>query len=84
MNQIELLTTEHAGGKTLPKRLLDMIAYYGAGPDGATCGQCAMLMLVGGVAHRYFKCNLSRKSHSAATDWRKSWPACGQFLDTGL
>lgn len=55
-----------------------MHAAYGHGEPGATCGACAHLV-VKQFAGRYFKCALYGNTASAASDWRKSWPACGRF-----
>ncbi|MBU0493895.1 MAG: hypothetical protein KKA73_00690 [Chloroflexi bacterium] len=60
-----------------PRRLTDMHAVYGRTP-GHTCGQCTHL--VGRRYSRvYYKCAYGPQSASPATDWRKSWPACGRF-----
>ena len=49
-----------------------------------TCGvlQCRdCCHLIGGRYHdrRYYKCELYGMSHSEATDWRLSYPACGMY-----
>lgn len=61
-----------------PARLRQMYAERGSGPAGAMCGGCAHLVTVraGGT---WFKCDLSRVTGGAGSDWRKSWPACGAF-----
>jgi hypothetical protein len=60
-----------------PPRLAMMHRRHGAKP-GHTCGNCYHLQ-----EHRYgrviYKCGLSRSSMSAATDWRRKWPACGKW-----
>ncbi len=57
---------------------MTMIRFYGHGPDGAKCGQCAHL-IVKEMGGRYFKCDLTQITAGPATDWRKKWPACGAF-----
>lgn len=62
-----------------PARLLDMHQVYGHS-SGNRCGKC-------GHFERYrqggnwAKCGKSKKTASSATDWRGSWPACGQFVE---
>ncbi len=65
-----------------PARHQTMIAYYGPGPAGATCGSCAKLIAVK-YSRVFFKCAGSRVSASTATDWRRKWPACGQYAQAG-
>lgn len=43
--------------------------------NGETCGSCRHLFRRA-YAGTYFKCELASTSSSAATDARKSWPAC--------
>jgi hypothetical protein len=62
----------------LPGQIQGMHLRYGAA-DGRRCGECAHLVTLGGMASVVFKCDLSRLSHSTATDWRRKWPACGRF-----
>lgn len=61
----------------------------------ARFGTCGVLRckgcnhLIGGKYHgrRYYKCELYGLSHSYATDWRLSYPACGMYnmeVDTDL
>ena len=61
----------------LPKRIRAMHGMYGATP-GQICKTCVHLDRYRGGT-RFMKCNLSRVSHSTATDWRANWPACGKF-----
>lgn len=70
------LKPEHA---ELPRRIRDVLRVYGYGPDRATCGQCARILVVRG-SKKYYKCPLVPVTHGAATDWRLSWPACGKFV----
>jgi hypothetical protein len=56
-----------------------MLAVVGPGPDGAICRDCIHLFRVGGVAGRYYKCDLRRVSSGPATDHRVRWPACAKF-----
>lgn len=52
---------------------------FGPGPDGTVCGDCTHLYLVGGVAGRYYKCDLRRNTGGPATDHRVGWPSCARF-----
>lgn len=65
------------------KRGLDphqqMLTLYGQ-RRGFTCGKCKHL-LSSGKNEPYFKCSRFGITASAATDWRKKWPACGLFED---
>lgn len=72
---------EHPGVKAQKRsRAWDhnrMVDFYGAGPDGAQCGSCVHLYLVGGTSGRYYKCD--QRPHNTAsvtTDHRVRWPAC--------
>lgn len=47
---------------------------------GRTCGQCKHLIREECCENRYFyKCKLYALTSSTATDFRKSFPACGKF-----
>lgn len=52
---------------------------FGVGPKGKTCRTCAHLL--SGKYHNrtYHKCLIWVVSHSAATDIRLKWPACGRW-----
>ena len=63
----------------LPKRIRDMHALYGR-IDGRTCRRCAHLLRFR-RNNTYLKCELNRITHGPATDWRASWPACGQHTE---
>ena len=56
-----------------------MPSVYGYGPTDKVCGDCVHFYRVGGVAGRYFKCELRHVSSSAVTDHRVNWPTCGKF-----
>ena len=47
--------------------------------NGMTCGDCWFAVTENGGRKAYWKCELSRKSHSATTDLRLRWPACVAF-----
>lgn len=47
--------------------------------NGQTCGDCWFAVAENGGRKAYWKCELSRKSHSAVTDLRLRWPACVAF-----
>ena len=61
----------------LPERMRIMHLRFGR-CEGHKCGECRYLeeYCMGGD---WFKCALTVQTNSAATDWRKGWPACGQF-----
>lgn len=60
-------------------RVNPLLRVYGPGPEGARCGSCVHLFRVGGVAGRYYKCDLRRNSAGPASDHRVRWPACARF-----
>ncbi len=60
-----------------PWRLRTMHESYGRDP-GHTCGQCRHLV-ARRFAKTYYKCELTRQTVAAATDWRTGWEACGRF-----
>lgn len=45
------------------------------------CKNCSHFVIWSGYAKNYFKCEVYGTSNSTATDWRKSYPACGMFND---
>lgn len=56
-----------------------MIALYGK-IDSFTCKSCQHLKR-SGKNRPYFKCSKFGITHSAATDWRAKWTACGLFKE---
>jgi len=42
------------------------------------CGDCVHLITLE-YSHKYYKCEESRCTHGPATDWRRSWIACGRW-----
>jgi len=56
-----------------------LIAQFGPGPDGATCGGCTHLMRKEYHTQEYFKCAMRGVSHGSATDYRLKWAACRLF-----
>jgi hypothetical protein len=79
MSEPTFFTLQTQDGKPLPRRIRDMHAVYGV-TQGRTCGHCVHLERYS-QGTKWFKCGLSRKSSSVATDWRAGWPACGLFLE---
>lgn len=46
---------------------------------GLCCKECSHL--ISGMWHdrNYYKCEIYGMSHSEASDWRRSWMACGMY-----
>lgn len=60
-----------------------MVKAHGPGPEGARCGSCAHLRGLR-YSRTYWKCELRGDlTHGPATDQRKRWPACGQYVERG-
>ena len=59
------------------RKIEAMYLYYGQDPQHSKCSECEHL--ISGTYHdkHYYKCTVYGCSHSAATDWRKSYSACG-------
>lgn len=55
------------------------VVAFGPGPAGASCRSCVHLFAQGGVAGRYYKCELRRVTGGPGTDHRVGWPACARF-----
>lgn len=56
-----------------------LVLLYGAGPEDRQCRDCAHLAGIA-YAHTVFKCRLrANLTHGAATDQKKTWPACAKF-----
>lgn len=77
------LSAELAAAKVraagLPRPLGKMHAAHGRS-EGHRCGDCMQFVRVhGDHAVKPFKCVLYGITNSAASDWRKKWPACGKF-----
>lgn len=49
---------------------------YGLGPEGKKCKTCSHLFRSWVT---WFKCDLRRRMHGAATDHRANWRACGKY-----
>jgi hypothetical protein len=62
------------------RRQAEMVRRHGSGSDGATCGECASLIRVGGNTRNYRKCRRYGMSCAESTDWRAKWAACGVFV----
>lgn len=62
----------------LERRIIAMHKRFGI-KDALYCKDCSHLIC--GVYHdkRYYKCELYGLSHSEASDWRRSWIACGMY-----
>lgn len=57
------------------KKITLMHEIFGKG--AGVCGECNNLEECYGHQKKYFKCRIYGDSNSAATDWSKSWNACG-------
>ena len=64
-------------GLSLPERIVTMHRMYGVA-EGLKCATCAHLYEKR-WDKSYYKCGLNRDSNGPATDWRKTWPACGKW-----
>lgn len=58
------------------RKIAAMHKVFGKSP-GRICDGCPALLCKHGHGRRYYKCYCYGDSASAATDWAKSWPACG-------
>lgn len=59
------------------RKIAIMHRVYGRAP-GHTCEDCpALACYMSQSGRRYWKCLAYGNSPSAASDWTKSWPACG-------
>ncbi|HLY32485.1 MAG TPA: ATP-dependent helicase [Ktedonobacterales bacterium] len=56
-----------------------MIAAFGAGPDGATCGKCVHCASLDFASGRIHKCDVAANATDVKTDWHVRWPACGIY-----
>lgn len=56
------------------------VAAYGPDPEGRQCKDCKHLFMQGGVAGRYYKCDLRVITGGPASDHRYRWPACARFV----
>lgn len=63
--------------KKAQKRINPCLAVYGTMP-GKKCKDCNRLVKVS-MSRTYYKCEMRRMSHSAASDHRVNWNACGKF-----
>lgn len=59
-----------------PRRILDMWRLYGKNPN-VHCKTCQHFLRILYHNRTYFKCEKSKLSHGAGTDWRAGWAACG-------
>lgn len=58
------------------RKLAAMHKEYGRA-YGLRCDGCPSLVLNRGHTRNYYKCKAYGDSASEATDWARSWPACG-------
>lgn len=70
---------DEAARKREAKSLEKMHLTHGKS-EGNLCGDCQFFVrLIADMQMRPFKCQKYRVSHSASSDWRKKWTACGLF-----
>jgi hypothetical protein len=79
MTQMLLGAELDPGDPGLPPTLAQMHREHGVAP-GKICGDCAHCYRKQ-LAHSYLKCGRSLITSGPGTDWRKSWPACGLFVE---
>lgn len=60
------------------RKIAAMHKEYGKA-HGYKCEGCPSLVCHQGHTRNYYKCKAYGDSASDATDWAKSWPACGLF-----
>jgi len=58
-----------------------LIQLHGA-KGGKKCKECKFFMRHRYHGSIYFKCDKAKQSHSASTDWRANWQACGAFKNS--
>lgn len=75
----EVVTKGGARSKSGTLKSNPLVPVFGPGPEGATCKTCVHLYRQHGGARYFLKCELRRVSHSAATDHRSGWQACGRY-----
>lgn len=59
--------------------IAEMHKIHGQMP-GKTCGKCRFFLRFR-MGSTFFKCQKSRITGGAATDWRARWTACGLFQE---
>lgn len=65
---------------TRPPDYNPCVAFYGAGPAGKRCKECAhLVMWLDHGNGRIYKCDLRKNTSGAATDHRVNWPACARW-----
>lgn len=68
------------------KNIDRMRHFYGPGLEGQTCGGCEHLNRhMFACGRKTYKCRVwlraTQAKISAASDWRKKWPACARFVE---
>ena len=61
----------------LPARIRAMHNIHGK-VEGQTCKKCTHLVRFRAGSY-WFKCELTKQTHGASTDWRAGWQACGKY-----
>ena len=60
-----------------PRKIAMMHKLYGYNAE--SCGDCGNFISVTPTSRTVFKCLRYGNTASEASDWRKSWTACGMF-----
>lgn len=55
------------------------VLLYGSGPEDKKCGDCTHFHRLYYHNQTYFKCDLRKITHGAASDHRLRWPTCSKF-----
>lgn len=61
----------------LIRKIKAMYRFYGMDPNKRVCIECDHIVCGEYHGKRYYKCKVYGCSHSEATDWKKSYTACG-------
>ena len=76
----ELLLFELPVKKKAPQRN-PLVQLHGLDPEGRTCQSCRWLDRRGYEGRYWYKCLERPDDGTKATDHKRRWPACTQFLE---
>lgn len=77
--EVAVERTRNGKGRLGAPKSNPCIPAFGPGPEGRICRDCTHLFRVGGVAGRYYKCDLRVRTGGPGSDHRVRWPACARF-----